>query len=578
MADADPAGPFVVHSDDRISNANGAFCALVGVDSHAEITGSSLLALVAEPYREPLTQHFEQLPRDAGPVGGLRLELLGTDGTTRDVLTRSSVCTQGGESRIQTSVFEVPSTTTDEELYETAAHRSPIGTTIADATVDDTPLCYVNDAFVDLTGYSRDDALGRNCRFLQGEATREDRVAELREAIAAEQPVTVDLRNYRTDGSLFWNRVTISPVENPAGRVTHFLGFQEDITEEKRHEAEKLLFETHSEISDQVMFITDEQGIIEYVNPAFERVTGYSAAEAIGNTPRILNSGQQDDGFYEELWETISAGESWEAELTNRMQSGELYQAHQRIVPITDDQDEITHFIAIEPDVTDRHLTEQVLDVLNRILRHNLRTSLNVIEGYTDLLETDLDEAERTAAIQTIRDRTTELQQISDHTTTLRDILAGEDGASSLPLSTIEEIVDQSRQRYPDAVIETSILTSLDREIKNGDVFQIAFEEAIDNAVIHADREPPRIDITVDQSADNTRAVIDVADNGPGIPETEWEVIKTGEETPLQHADSIGLWLLYWSVSVLGGTVDYTRNEPRGTVLSIQVPLTSEST
>jgi PAS domain S-box-containing protein len=326
------------------------------------------------------------------------------------------------------------------------------------------------------------------------------------------------------------------------------------------------------------MFITDEQGIIEYVNPAFERVTGYSAAEAIGNTPRILNSGQQDDGFYEELWETISAGESWEAELTNRMQSGELYQAHQRIVPITDDQDEITHFIAIEPDVTDRHLTEQVLDVLNRILRHNLRTSLNVIEGYTDLLETDLDEAERTAAIQTIRDRTTELQQISDHTTTLRDILAGEDGASSLPLSTIEEIVDQSRQRYPDAVIETSILTSLDREIKNGDVFQIAFEEAIDNAVIHADREPPRIDITVDQSADNTRAVIDVADNGPGIPETEWEIIKTGEETPLQHADSIGLWLLYWSVSVLGGTVDYTRNEPRGTVLSIQVPLTSEST
>ena len=469
-----------------------------------------------------------------------------------------------------------PNPPENRSLYEQAASQSPIGTTIADVSRDDNPLVYVNDAFVDLTGYTEAEALGRNCRFLQGESTREEPVAELREAIAREQSTTVELRNYHKDGSMFWNRVTISPIKDDAGSVTHFLGYQEDISDAKTHAAEKTLFETHSENSDQVMFITDTAGIIEYVNPAFERVTGYSAAEAVGNTPRILNSGEQDDAFYEDLWNTILAGESWEAELTNRTQSGELYQAHQQIVPVTDEQDELTHFIAIEPDITDTQLTQQVVTVLNRVLRHNLRTSLNVIEGYTELLETDRSEADRKDAVRTIRERTKALKRISDRTTALQNILAG-NGGQPMAISTLDGLVDQFRQRYPEAVFETTV-PAADAEIPNGSVFRIAFEEAIENAVIHADCDPPQVMVTVDPVDGGETATVEIADNGPGIPDTEWEIIKTGNETPLRHADSIGLWLMYWSVTALGGAVDRSANEPRGSVLAFRVPLLPEST
>jgi len=109
-------------------------------------------------------------------------------------------------------------------------------------------------------------------------------------------------------------------------------------------------------------------------------------------------------------------------------------------------------------------------------------------------------------------------------------------------------------------------------------VFRIAFEEAIENAVIHADCDPPQVMVTVDPVDGGETATVEIADNGPGIPDTEWEIIKTGNETPLRHADSIGLWLMYWSVTALGGAVDRSANEPRGSVLAFRVPLLPEST
>jgi PAS domain S-box-containing protein len=221
----------------------------------------------------------------------------------------------------------------------------------------DGEIVYANDGFLELTGYRREEVIRKNCRFLQGTETGEKPVAAIRDAIKAQQPVTEELRNYRKDGTMFWNRLTITPVRNEAGEVTHFLGFQEDISETKVYEQEKALFEKNADASAYVMFITDDAGVIEHVNSEFERTTGYTAAEAIGKTPNLLKSGEQDGDFYAELWEKIEAGETWEAELTNRTRSGEVYQVEQTIVPITDDRGEITNHVAIERDITDEQIT-----------------------------------------------------------------------------------------------------------------------------------------------------------------------------------------------------------------------------
>ena len=104
------------------------------------------------------------------------------------------------------------------------------GFLLTDPRLDDHPIVYVNDPFLEMTGYSADEVLGRNCRFLQGEDTDETAIDELRSAIADERPVTVELVNYRKDGSPFWNQVHISPVRDGEGRLVHFVGVQVDIT------------------------------------------------------------------------------------------------------------------------------------------------------------------------------------------------------------------------------------------------------------------------------------------------------------------------------------------------------------
>ena len=116
------------------------------------------------------------------------------------------------------------------KLKNRAMDEAPVGIVISDPERDDNPITYANDRFKQLTGYAEDEILGRNCRFLQGEATDPEPVATMRKAIDNREPVTVELRNYRKDGTEFWTRVSIAPVKNDAGDVTHFVGFQQDVS------------------------------------------------------------------------------------------------------------------------------------------------------------------------------------------------------------------------------------------------------------------------------------------------------------------------------------------------------------
>jgi PAS domain S-box-containing protein len=121
-------------------------------------------------------------------------------------------------------------------LKTRAMDEADIGISIADLSEPDEPLVYVNEGFERVTGYPAEEALGDNCRFLQGERTDQAAVDELRDGIEARESVTVELVNYRADGTPFWNRVALTPVEDDSGTATHYIGFQEDITGRKRIE------------------------------------------------------------------------------------------------------------------------------------------------------------------------------------------------------------------------------------------------------------------------------------------------------------------------------------------------------
>lgn len=131
-------------------------------------------------------------------------------------------------------------------LRDQAIASSSCGITIADARLPDMPLIYVNRAFEKITGYSIEETEGKNCRFLQGNDRDQEARHELRAAIDAGEPCTVILRNFKKDGTPFWNELNISPVQNAAGELTHFIGVQTDVT--RRKDAEDALRESNKEL------------------------------------------------------------------------------------------------------------------------------------------------------------------------------------------------------------------------------------------------------------------------------------------------------------------------------------------
>ncbi len=132
-----------------------------------------------------------------------------------------------------------------------AIEEAPIGITLADPSQPDNPLVYANERFVSLSGYQREDVLGRNCRFLQGERTQPEKVDALRTGVENQEPTSVELLNYRKDGTEFWNRVTVAPVHDDTGQLINYVGFQQDVTEQKRNQQrlekrERVLRELHT--------------------------------------------------------------------------------------------------------------------------------------------------------------------------------------------------------------------------------------------------------------------------------------------------------------------------------------------
>jgi PAS domain S-box-containing protein len=169
----------------------------------------------------------------------LELRLVDDDGAERWVRTRGEPQFRNGNpSLVRGTIQDITQRKEREEtvrLQKQTVDEAPVGITISDAEQADNPLIYVNDAFVEITGYEREEALGRNCRFLQGENTDPEHVAMVRRGIDNEEIVSGEIRNYRKDGTMFWNYLQIAPVYED-GEVVNYIGFQEDITSRKERE------------------------------------------------------------------------------------------------------------------------------------------------------------------------------------------------------------------------------------------------------------------------------------------------------------------------------------------------------
>lgn len=234
-------------------------------------------------------------------------------------------------------------------------------------------ITWVNDAFTRLTGYTPDEVKGKNPSLLQGEKTDQATVLRIREALNAGRKVSEEILNYTKDGREYLNSLEITPLRNASGALAGFMAIQRDVTERRRRETELTNFRMAVEQAANAIAITDVDGSIEYVNPAFERVTGYTAAEVVGHNPRVLKSGRQQDGFYKELWGTITSGKTWHGNFENRRKDGTMYWESATISPVFDADGKVCRFIAVKENITERVEAQEALarehDKLLQVLR-----------------------------------------------------------------------------------------------------------------------------------------------------------------------------------------------------------------
>lgn len=224
-------GIAIFNDDGELIYVNESFADLYGYDPE-EMIGEHWELIYRD---EDVSEVHDEILPTLEANGHWRGETIGlrADGSTfvEDHMLASS---DGGEvvCTVQ-DITEYKDRKQELELKNRAMDEAPVGIVITDPTQDDNPIIYANERFQQLTGYDEDEILGRNCRFLQGEDTDPEPVATMREAVDNQEPLTVELRNYRNDGTEFWTRVSIAPVKNDDGNVTHFVGFQQDVTKWK---------------------------------------------------------------------------------------------------------------------------------------------------------------------------------------------------------------------------------------------------------------------------------------------------------------------------------------------------------
>jgi phosphoserine phosphatase RsbU/P len=233
---------------------------------------------------------------------------------------------------------------------------------------------YCNRAYEDFLGRGRGEIIGKTI----DEIAPPDLAAvyHRKDIDLAARPgfQAYETRMLRGDGSLRDVIISKTAITGPDGSFDGVVGIIVDITEKKISEERLKLLGMAVENSPASIIITDKKGDIEYVNPTFTHLTGYGLDEVLGKNPRLLKSGEQDDAYYRNLWETILAGMEWRGEFHNKKKNGDFYWESASISPVLEDDGDISHFISIKEDITARKKAEELLVLSEKKLRsRNLR-------------------------------------------------------------------------------------------------------------------------------------------------------------------------------------------------------------
>jgi len=319
-----------------------------------------------------------------------------------------------------------------------------------------------------------------------------------------------------------------------------------------------------------------ESGAVLDVNESLEQLYGYSAAElremSVGEytAPSTKYTGSEARRRIRAAAEGERQTFEWQVERA----SGELLWVRVRLSPTTIDG--LTCVVAEVDDITEYRTRERRLRLLSRIVRHNLRNSMNLVQGRAGYVRQAVDDERLAAEVEAIETVADEVGGLSESVSQIEEMAepdATEREATNVR-AVVAPVVDAVRDAYPEA--DLTLTLTENGWLMADDGLRYAVEHAVENALEHNDRESPTVEVTV--TGEEGRCVVRVADDGPPIPDVETAVLDEAvETTSTYHGTGVGLWVMQWCVNSLGGELSFGEHEPRGNVVEIALPRVDEA-
>lgn len=303
---------------------------------------------------------------------------------------------------------------------------------------------------------------------------------------------------------------------------------------------------------DDPVVVLDSQGRVADANPAGREIIDYPLSDIVGHSL---------DELVPDLAEALKNG----GEEVALSRDGVKRYYDVRVLPLYRGKGLFAGKVVSLRDITDRKKREQRLDVLNRVLRHDLRNNMNIIHGNAELINES--PAEASERVDTIMNRAIELIDMSNEVRRIEDMLDKENISKEHVdvVGVIWNALEDMRSEYPE--VEVDLDAPEEQWVYANKLLEPAIENIIENAVEHNDSSPPRVQITVESGDEYVE--VSFADNGPGIPDEERDVLVQGEETQLRHTSGIGLWFVNWVIDEIDGSIRFEENEPRGSVVTL---------
>ena len=457
-------------------------------------------------------------------------------------------------------------------LQALLAHTSD-GLVLLDASLQ---VIYASPMTTRMLGIRLEEVLGQPADAFVHPDDREKVRARLAEVLAtAGGRSCATFRVVTADGSYRWIEAqATNHLDDP--ELNAIVGKYSDLTESRN--AEHVLRQTRDELgrlssaieqtADSVM-VTNRQGVIEYVNPAFEQMTGYTREETVGRTPRILNSGRQSQKFYETLWTAILAGRVYRTMTVNRRKDGTLYDEDQTITPIRDDAGAITHFISTGRDVTQRRRTQEALRRLNTQFEHEATRIAGILHDEAGQFLTaahlqlaELAEQVTSDALEKIQDVKKTLNQVEEQLRRLSHEIHPRVVEDLGLVEAATFLADAFARRTGIAV---TVHANLDRR------YSIAVEtllyRLVQEGLTNMSRHSRATEGSVTVSHAEAELSCVVQDNGVGF--------EPGDSAGGGRVN-LGLRLMRDRLEAVGGTLTIRSAPGHGTVLMARIPLDSE--